>query len=549
MSLPIPLTVVLKSPAGARSITREVADLRIRWQIPGGYGPCTIDLARPIAVQPQELAYYSDLTVYDARNGQTVYQGRVEDLGRSAGRDGQVWQVAALGPSSHAKDLTRALVYADQQLESSSWRQADLTSGQSKGSVVSGDGTSNAPTLRVQWDSGQSIPQNRVLTARYVRMADGAQWIARVGANHVEGAASTVLKVQVVSRRLNGFTGTGVDAALESDDWTTSTATLLQRYGVEHSDKFNGLDVRLQQTNPTAVTSNENYWTSLTGVYVIGSRYLRDGTEKTSGYTTTTVLASEVVEDLLGRLLPLFDGPSASIETTSYGIDQLAYPDGANPDKILNDLMALHPTMYWAAWEKTVSGRHRFEWTSWPSTVRYEAGIGDGFDAPMSAAEVWDGVLVRGRDTLGAVRTSRRTSTVPLLAAAGIHRETSMDLGDEVWSTANISQAGIQFLAEHQYPPNAGTLTIARPILDVQTGRTVQPWEIRPGLIRVRGVSPAGPDLYNPAGGRNGFTIFRVVAADYQASDNTARLELDSRPRTARQMLADAANMPKTRRR
>jgi hypothetical protein len=61
----------------------------------------------------------------------------------------------------------------------------------------------------------------------------------------------------------------------------------------------------------------------------------------------------------------------------------------------------------------------------------------------------------------------------------------------------------------------------------------VQPWEIRAGnLIRVRDVTPRIDSLN--ATDRNGVTVFRVYAVDYDASSNTATLELDSGIRSFR---------------
>jgi hypothetical protein len=65
----------------------------------------------------------------------------------------------------------------------------------------------------------------------------------------------------------------------------------------------------------------------------------------------------------------------------------------------------------------------------------------------------------------------------------------------------------------------------------------VMPWEIRPGLIRVRGILPR-IDALN-ASDRDGVTVFRIVSAEYRASDAAATLELDSYARTVPRMVAD----------
>lgn len=550
MSLTLPLAVRLATARADRHVTRKLRDLAFRIVAPGGFASVQMSLDEPLTGQPDWLDYYGRAYVYDARTGATLCEGRLEDPGRSAGRDGQVWDLVAVGPAAHARDRSAPVIYADRQIESTAWRQADLISGQAKGSVSYGDGTSNVATLRVQWDSGQSIPPSNVLSARYVRLADTGQWVARVGASHVEGAASTVLKVEVVPRWLNGYVGTGTpNVAIESDNWTTSSAVLLQRYGNEHTSKFNGVDLRLRQAHTVNVTSGDNYWTNLTDVHVLGSRYLRDGTEKTSGYTTSTVLASEVVEDLLGRLLPLYDGVNATVDATSHAISQLAYPDGVDAATVLDDLMELEPGYLWEALESNSAGKYRFAWRQWPTSVRYEADVRDGYDGPGSAAGLYNEVTVRWRDVHGQTRTVRVTQDVPVLTAAGLTRSPRpLDLGDNVGSDADATRAGEQFLAEHRYPPNAGRLRIARPILDLQTGRMVAPWEIRPGyLIRVRGVLPRVDALNATA--RDGLTVFKIAAVDFRASDAAATLDLDAYAASTARALADLLNRPNTRRR
>jgi hypothetical protein len=91
--------------------------------------------------------------------------------------------------------------------------------------------------------------------------------------------------------------------------------------------------------------------------------------------------------------------------------------------------------------------------------VSYEADIAlDEFDAPSTAADLYDKVLVRYQTTSGTIKNLQRTQTVPQLTAAGFSREGLLDLGDDVGSTNNATQAGDQFLAEHLYPVNAGTV-------------------------------------------------------------------------------------------
>jgi hypothetical protein len=185
---------------------------------------------------------------------------------------------------------------------------------------------------------------------------------------------------------------------------------------------------------------------------------------------------------------------------------------------------------------------------AWPtSVVRYEVDLTD-IDAPAAAADLFDGVRVRYRDTDGTVQLPKFTQTVPELVRAGFSRTGFLDLGDEPGSAANAAQAAAGFLAEHKFPPNAGRLTVDRPIADLQLGRYVDPWEVRPGhLIAVRGILPR-VDALN-ATTRDPVTTYRVRSVQFDSASATAQLELDSYSRTTMRAIADLQRQALTRRR
>lgn len=542
MTLSVPLTLRVRTDRTDRDLTSLLRNLQIRSAIPGGFASIEAQFDHPLVFRPDEAAYYASMYVYDGRTGGLVIEGRLEDPERHAGPSGEIWGLTAIGPSAHASDRTVPLIYADRRVDSNVWQRADMAAGQAKGDSTIGDSSTSdtGSMLRLAWDSGQTVAVGDRVTVQYLPCRQTGQWIARLGCDHLEGAASSTLKVQAVGR-VGGFGG--ADATLESDDWTTGTTAILQRYGNEHSVKYTAVELRVTLTGGASATSGSNYWTNLTNVHVIGSRYNADGTEKTSGYTTTTVLASDVVTDLLGRLLNKFDGTNATIAASSFGIEQLAYPDGVTAAEVFADLMTLEPNTWWAAWGSNDAGQYQFEWSTWPTTVDYEASTVDGFDSPGSAVDMYNSVTVRYKGAHGAFRHAIRTQTVPELTAAGLTRTAFIDLGDEGGGATNANQVGDLFLAEHLYPPNKGTLTVSRPILSRSQGRMVAPWEIRPGrLIRVQDVEPTVDALNATA--RDGQTIFRVVAVEYDADSNTARLELDSSFRTTARLLADIQANP-----
>ena len=330
----------------------------------------------------------------------------------------------------------------------------------------------------------------------------------------------------------------------QTHDWVTSPATIAENLGsgITVSDSVASLRATRNNSGTTADALCSVYFYN---VKIRSTIFNPDGTENfsTSGYNVNNIDPVEVVGDLLGRKLHQFDGAGAYLVGSGVDIYQLAYPDGVTAADILDVIAVFDPGYYWAAWESNPqTDKYRFEYRPWPTNfIRYEATTDDGFDSPGSATELYNSVHVRWRDGLNRVRATIRTQSVPVLTAAGLTRQAHIDVADEMGDATNAIYIGDNFLGEHKYPPNAGTLRVARPILDNLTGRMVMPWEIRPGhLIRVRGVNPR-QDLLNPTT-RDGVTVFQLLSMEYNASDNSANVELDSISRTVATALAKAEN-------
>lgn len=544
MSIPLPLSVRLSTSTGSKSVTRELRDLTFRSVAPGGFASATISLDRPLSTQPDEIGYYGKLYVYDARSGATVWEGRVEDPGRGVDDQGQVWQIAAIGPSGHVHDRTVPLVYIESTLQAASTRVENTKPG-----FVTEYGTIpfNDPAQGLVCRLPQGITTNLGDSAamRYGALSDAltGQKLARIKYDVNSGGPNGNWVLELVCRT-DGSLASGDIADTISMTAAGLGATETAVVVTDFSNGRNTCDFRFRQTAGGSVTAaNDLHWASFANLAIRAMLKDASGADITTGYTNDYVLAHEVVRDLLGRLLTSYDGPNATITTNTYHIEQLAYPSAADAGKVLDDLMTLEPSCYWAAWESAPSGKHRFEWTTWPTTVRYEASTLDGYRSQGSADGLYNAVRVRFVDEIGRTKTVQRTATVPELAAAGLTREAFLDLGTEAGTLDNATQAGDQYLADHATAANAGTLTVARPILDRVAGRMVQPWEIRPGrLIRVRGIQPR-PNSLN-ATTRDGVTVFRVVGVNYRASSASAELELDSYPPTVARALA-ALTAPK----
>jgi hypothetical protein len=487
-----------------------------------------------------ELAYYTDVDIYDMRNAQCVWCGRLEDPGRGVGSDGQVWDLAAVGPSAHAQDRTVPLIYVDRILTNFfPSRLASTTNRDGATSEVdeyTPDSTINAITMR--FVDNVDTPTNGTYTVRYPGLRQAGLKLARFDYRHIEGRTHASLLVRAVVQPSN--------AVVRSETFSTSETSPSPK--IMTTDFATTNDVLEMQIRWTGAAGN-NFtggvtWSEVGGLYIQCQRLDKSGaTVGASGYTAHSVLAHQIVEDLLGRLLTEFDGANATVATNTYAIDHLSYPDGVTPAKVLDDLMMYEPGYFWQATDRNSAGKYKFEWKAWPSTVRYEADAADGYRSTGSADGLYNAVTTRWRDSRGWIQTTRRTSTV---AQLDFTRDAFLDLGDEVASPTNADQAGDQFLAEHATPPNAGTLTVARPIYDHERGTRVMPWEIRPGnLIRVRGITP-NPNSLNVTD-RDGVTVFQIVGVDYDTSSASATLELDSYSPTVARALAALSGRGGTR--
>jgi hypothetical protein len=532
VSLTVPLAVRLRTAARDIHIGNEVADLTFGSAAPGGFTDCQVPLYRPISFTPGEVAQFGQLYVYDCRTGATVWEGRLQDPGRTGGDTADQYQLTAVGGSTHLQDVTSPIVYVDRR--ATAWAKATGVTKEAQTSQVTANDDaagSGADALILTMQAGLPVTGNEASTGEYRRLIEANQKLAIMGFQHADSFVSTIWRVR-------GFSSI---STVWRDDACNTTISATD-YGFVGTDWTLGEArpfIKFVWTGGSSTTSQS--WSSVTNIVIVATRYTKAGAEITSGYTSTgtglQVFSDQVIADLLGRYhTDTLDGANAAITAGSYALDQLAYDDPVTSGKILEDLMALEP-YYYAVWETNpATDRFVFEWLPWPTAVTLEADITAGYASQASANTIFNRARVRYVDAKGMTRVVLRTRTVADLDNAGFTRTETFDLGEEIGTAANANQAGDNFLTEHNQAQNAGRLVIDAPILDVQTGRMIQPWEIRAGrLIRLRGVE-AYPDSLNNAG-RDGASVFRVVSTSFSASDAAATLELDTyAPSVARQI-------------
>ncbi len=549
MSLTMPLSVRLKTSKRDLHVTREVSDLTFGTVSPGGYDTATITLHRPLAFTPAEVAQFGRLYIYDGRTGSTVWEGRLQDPGRTAGGEGEVYQLQAVGGQAHLQDDTRPLYLIDTEHER--WDQIDKVTPGSLVEKIADLNDTGVPVILLRIPMGTAVnptdPSRCVIAHR--GFATAGQKIARVSYNYDCGLTSASLTHSLYA----ATQGVGAADIAASTTFSTTSSAFARVLGTNWTVGRNLPIIRFHYTGAAAPSgpSADTWWLQVSGIVARATMYDKSGGEITNPvfYAGDTMLASDVVADTLGRFLTsTIDTAGATIYTTSYAIDQIAYPDGANPLKILGDMLAVEQAYTWHVWASNPdNGKFSFEWVPWPTTVRYEADVADGFQASASGNTIYNQARVRWHNR-GTIHVSLRTLANTMLTSAGFDRSHYIDLGDEASTQANAHRVGDQFLTEHQVPTNAGRLTVARPILDIAAGRMIQPWEIRAGqLIRVKGAE-SYPDALNN-NGRDGLTVFKVAATSYSTADGTATLDLDTFAPTVARALAAVKKRPPARRR
>lgn len=523
MSLPVPLDITV----GNRRVTQQVKSLSFRKEAIGGVRSISFDLARPLT-DLNGLDPLSKVYVHDGRNGECVAQGRLADTGRTASTDGEQWNPVAFGPAQHASDIRRPLVYVDKSLEGWKFERIDTAgAGATFDAGAVPGSTSGAQGLLCSWADGTAVITNSLIAIRYDRPMQAGMKIAYTSYNWGTGVTTGNWNLDTVYSTDGNWAASNTGAV---DTFNTAGGTRAAIVVTNFANGRNVLDIRTYWSGGATAVNGATTWAHVIPLVEM-LRLDKTGAEITTGYGGQA-LPHKIIEDLLGRVLPEFDGPNAVVSQGSgFAITQLAYPDGTTAAQVLEDMMTFAPAYRWYTKPaRNIDGKYQFSWDLWPTTVRYEATLDDGGSFPLSTQNVYNQVWVRYVDEAGRTRTELRTKACKVLDAQGLTRTETIDLGSEAGTLAQAQAAGDAFLNDHNVPKNGGTLTVARPIRDLVTGAMVMPWEIEAGeLVRVRGVE-AYPDAFN-ASTNDGVGVFRNFAVDYQSEGNAATLALDSDPR------------------
>jgi hypothetical protein len=532
-----PLAVRVANSSFDRHITNQIADIEYSTAAPGGFDTCSFDLAKAITDPPAELAVESQIVVYDTRNGRTVWEGRLTDPGRSYSDQGHRWSFTAMGPKKHASDRFSPYIAIDTDL--SGWRQTLSPVAEASATVSTVPTVEDTPCLLLQYPRGIAVAGGDLITMRYDLIGATGQKIGAFRYTHQEG--TTIAAAWAI----RGGTRDGTTVTIVRDqDYDTSVRTVGAIYaGDTVGTSEEQALIRAVRTGGATNVATDNIWAAVTSLYVIALMKDRTGANITGAgsYPLGYLTADLIVTDLIARFCPLYDLANATIDVTTYQIDQFAYPTAARPSDMLDDLALFHPDKRFCAWETNPqTSKYQVEWTGWGAQPRYEATIDGGIDLPGSSTDLYNQVTVQGLDQRGRKQSLAITSVVKQFPAGFIREAEPIDLGAELFTVANATRIGNQFLTANNTPAASGTVTITQPVRDLISGRMIDKHEIRAGsTMRLRGLAPTPGGI--TAADRDGQSVFRLVNTSFRDSDAATVCTLDSPAYTIEQLLARLA--------
>lgn len=532
------LSVRINDGTAPRRVTPSVRGLRFRKTVPGGHADASFKLLLPRDTF-RDLGPADRIWVDDSRTGRVVWEGFTNNPGALTGPDGEGYEISALGGVTLANDRAERLIYLDTSYDN--WVQDFVFPVQPTAvSQVSQfpDTTVKAgtPALFGQFPPGQPIDNGYRAAMRYRGFVGSPMHLGGIFGVTYAGATSA-------------------GGAFRSR-WNTPTVTVLELNAsttLAPIDLVAGVDftaasdadsigfVWLRATGGATNITTDNIWSAFGEVRVLGHLVDKYGALKnvtstmhyTAGTTTTEtvvyLLAHEVAEDLLGRVMTFCDPARSVVETgTTFPIDQLAYQSVVRASQVLDDLSLYEPDYLWEILEsETTSGLFRFNYRAWPTQARYLIPPSIVVEQPGGDFDLCNRIAINWTDENGDLQTTIRTTYVAELGSR-IRDAEPISLPAGQGSLANAQQIGDQILKANATPPRAGTAVVDRPIMDLLRGAMIQPWEIEPGYLAR--VVATGDDL-------------RLTELEYDDDSCSSRLTLGDPVPTVEQRVARLAKV------
>lgn len=502
---------------------------------PGGFRSASFVVSQRLGFRSDMVQPYSRIKIWNKRNGDTVFEGDVSHPGRSVGDTGELLEVNVEGGVERLNDWSGGRIFVDRQFDAykksgDSVTAANIDAGEDRGGSVS-------DALNLGFPGDLTVKPNDKINASYWRIRECGQTLGRINYSWDGGHNSATYNVRLIVTPPSTVARANV---LQIAGGGGSGAVVGGAIPVGANVAFLQL-VSLAGANVNTGTL-DTVWASFLDPVIVARLYLKDGTFKSVGYTDS-VTAVNVWEDLLGdpNILPMFDGVNAQLDTGSgFQIQQLAYPDGCTPMQVADELMKFEQSCTYLVGPSALGDtRYSIRWLSRTNVPRYEfSARADEYQAGAQPVEQYNVAVAKWRTPNGTARFTTTVQSIPEMTAANRTRRFFQDLGQETSDSVNAGQANTAVLEEKRFPQNGGSITVARRIVDLYTGRRIEPFEIQPGYVaRIVGVNPSRDALNDSP--RNGSSLCRIVTNDYDSGSHSASIALDSEPWSMRRAIAD----------
>lgn len=283
--------------------------------------------------------------------------------------------------------------------------------------------------------------------------------------------------------------------------------------------------------------TNENVWMAASRVVVTGQRVDRFGANILLNAVTDgdqidgKILASEIVNDLIGRCLRgIIDPTLCDVRNDTWRLTQADYREPTTPGEVMDDMLLPHPDHLWRVGRRSLSsGLAPLTWDLWDTTARYVIDSDVQVDLDGSPDPLCNSVTVRWVDWKGRPRSDTFTAdplVYPDIAdLQGIREADVIDLDASLGEWDVVQRIGLQMLDQVARRTVAGTITVTRPVLDVQLQQRVPPCQIEAGstlvlasdepsiVHRVHTVTHPSVEVAEISIGRPRLTLDQIVAA------------------------------------
>ena len=507
------LSVRINSGGRDVHVTSQVSGLSFSKRAQGGHASASLTLTTDLGAFT-DLGANDRVWIYDTATGRQVWAGYTEAPTPERGNQGERYQLTALGGYSLCLDQSEALPYL--QSGADGWRQDAKVKGPAAAEVSlpgpypSGDraagGVDAMPdgsarqALLIQWPQETDVKSGDRTGIRLHLFEDAATMVPGAIVFTTARGATVIpptpggYEVRWTGDNPADLTAVGAPGwgifAQTADTYPTPPPATRFRFDTRT------LAVELHRSGADVTIPDDQAWVGIDPPLVYGQLLTKAGAriDMATYYAdhddpVPHLLASDVVADLVGRLLTHIDPARTTIAPTTYPITSLSYPGGVTADGVLSDLAVFEPDMLFEVLDADEStGLHAANYRAWPTSPRYAISTEDGYVQPGGDNGLVNRIAVYWADESGIQRVTIVTVPVPELAtpALGPPRIRDADpytLPDGLASAANALRWGQASLEIANRGTRSGTATVARPIRDLVSGAWVQPWQIEPGYL------------------------------------------------------------------